>query len=229
MKAKETLKKIIIALIFLFLIGQAIPVAATKDLEVQGKKLISHKPPFTLALPSQFQLIYSSALENLKENSITRVYLFVKEKNKEVEEMFIVQIADKTNPQASHITAPPLKPYAEKRMYQKDRIKKGELVVDYLVQTMAWNPDAPSLQPVVEKGITIPPHLALQGQLLFTYQGEHAVFIKYSRDVNSYGSKVSEEKKDWEKGLISGNEKKTYETFQKIFFEMIDSIDIRNP
>ena len=31
--------------------------------------------------------------------------------------MLIVQIADKTNPQAGPMTVPPLKPYTEKRVY----------------------------------------------------------------------------------------------------------------
>lgn len=229
MEAKETIKKIAVVSIFVFLITWTVPAAAAKELEIQGKQLVSRKPPFTLALPSQLQLMYSSAMENQRENSITRVYVFVKEKNKQVEEMLIVQIADKTNPQATAITAPPLRPYTDKRLYQKDRIRKGGLVVDRLVQLMAWNPDAPSLQPIVEKGITIPSHWALQGQLLFIYQGEHAIFIKYSKDVNSFGSKVSEEKKDWEKELISGNEKKTCETFQKMFSAVIDSINLKNP
>ena len=167
MEVKEIIRKIAVVSIFLFLITWTVSAATSKELEIQGKQLISQKPPFTLSLPVQLQLMYSSALDNQRENSITRVYVFVKEKNKQVEEMLIVQIADKTNPQATPITAPPLKPYTEQRLYQKDRIKKGELVVDRLVQLMAWNPDAPSLQPIVEKGITIPPHWALQGQLLF--------------------------------------------------------------
>ena len=71
----------------------------------------------------------------------------------------------------------------------KDKVKKGELEVDYLIQLMAWNPDAPSLQPIVKKGLVVPSRWALQGQFLFPYQGEHAVFIRYSKDVNSFGFK----------------------------------------
>jgi hypothetical protein len=41
--------------------------------------------------------------------------------------------------------------------------------------------------------------------------------------------KVSEKGEDWGKGIISGNEKKTYETFQKTFMEIMDSIQIKNP
>jgi hypothetical protein len=127
------------------------------------------------------------------------------------------------------MTVPPLKPYTEKRLYSKGKVKKGELEVDYLIQLMAWNPDAPSLQPIVKKGLIIPSRWALQGQFLFLYQGEHAVFFRYSKDINSFGIKVSEKGDDWGKGSISGNEKKVYETFQKTHIEMIDSIQIKNP
>jgi hypothetical protein len=114
-------------------------------------------------------------------------------------------------------------------MYQKSKIKKGELEINYLIQLMAWNPNAPSLQPLLKKGIVIPSHWALQGQFLFIYQGEHAVLIRYSKDVNAFGNKVSEKGEDWGKGSISGNEKRAYETFQKMFMEMINSIQIKNP
>ena len=202
---------------------------ASKELEIQGKKLIFQKPPFTLMLPSEFRLIHSYSHENPAQSSATRVYFIVKEKNKQVEEMFIVQIADKTNPQAEPIVAPPLKPYTDKRMYLKDKIKKGELVIDYLIQLMAWNPDAPSLQPIVKKGVVIPNLWALQGQLLFIYQGEHAVFIRYSKAAHAFGFKVSEEGDKWSRESISGNEKKTYESFQKSFIGVIDSIRVKHP
>jgi len=100
--------------------------------------------------------------------------------------------------------------------------------MDYLIQLMAWNPDAPSLQPIVKKGLIIPSRWALQGQFLFLYQGEHAVFFRYSKDINSFGIKVSEKGDDWGKGLISGNEKRVYEIFQKTYIEMMDSIQIKN-
>lgn len=200
-----------------------------KGLEIEGRRLISQSPPFTVTLPSEFKWVHSSSFENPKENSITRVYLYIKEKDRQVEELLIVQIADKTNPQAGPMNVPPLKPYTEKRAYQRDKVKKGELVIDYLIQLMAWNPDAPSLQPIVKKGVTIPSHWALQGQFLFNYLGEHAVFFRYSRDVNSFGVRVSEEGKHWEKGFIAKNEKKVIETFQKNFMEMLNSIQIKNP
>jgi len=220
------MKKKYFALIILILFA-CTRVSPEKAIEIQGKKLISQKPPFTLMLPSELQLSYSSSLEYPKENSLTRSYFFIKEKNKQVEDIFIVQIADKTNPQAEPINAPPLKPDSEKRMYLKDKIKKGELVVDSMIQLMRWNPDAPSLQPIVKKDIVIPSHWALQGQFLFVFQGEHAVFIRYSKDVHSFGLKISEEGKDWERESISGNEKKVYEVFQKTFMEMINSIIIK--
>jgi hypothetical protein len=108
-------------------------------------------------------------------------------------------------------------------------VKKGELEVDYLIQLMAWNPDAPSLQPIMKKGLVIPSAWALQGQFLFLYQGEHAVYFRYSKNIHSMGIRVSEKGDDWDKGRISGNEKKVYETFQKGFMEMMDSIQIKNP
>ncbi len=222
------MKKIVILWIGLTLIACARG-APEKTLEIKGKKLISQKPPFTLTSPAEFRTMHSSSAEYPKENSLTRSYFFIKEKNKTMEELFIVQIADRTNPQAEPMTASPLQPYSEKRMYSKGNIKKGEVEIDYLIQLMAWNPDAPSLQPIVKEEITIPSHRALQGQLLFICQGEHAVFIKYSKDVNSFGMRVSEEGKGWEREKISGNEKKVYETFQKTFMEMMNSIDLRNP
>jgi hypothetical protein len=223
------MKKIVILFLTAVLLIGTITFAAAKDLEIKGRQLVSKKPPFTLNLPSEFLLIHSFSHENLKESSLTRVYLFVRERNKQVEEMLILQIADRTNPQAEPITAPPLKPYDGKRMYLKDKKKRGELEIDYLTQLMAWNPDAPSLQPIREKGITIPSHWALQGQILFVYEGEHAVSLRYSKDANAFGFKVSEAGSDWGKGSISGNEKKVYETFQKSFIEMMDSIQIKKP
>jgi hypothetical protein len=223
------MRRIVVALVCFMFAAGAVAIAAQRDLEIQGKKLISAKPPIAVTLPSEFNLVHSFSHENPEENSLTRVYFLVKTKGKQVEEMLILQIADKTNPQAGPMTAPPLKPYAEERMYSKGKFKKGNLESDYLVQLMTWNPDAPSLQPILKKGLVIPSHRALQGQFLIFYQGEHAVFFRYSKDVNSFGMKVSEKGEDWGKGIISGNEKKTYETFQKTFMEIMDSIQIKNP
>jgi hypothetical protein len=141
--------------------------------------------------------------------------------------MLIIQIADKTNPQAEAMTSPPLKPETMKRMYLNGKIKKVGLEIDYLIQLIAWNPAAPSLQPIVKQGTVIPPHWALQGQFLFLYHGEHAVFFRYSKDINSFGIKISKKGDDWGKGVISGNEKKAYETFQNTFMQMMDSIQIK--
>lgn len=221
------MKRFVIFLIGLVWGAATFGTAGGKDLEIRGKKLISQRPPFTLNLPSEFQTIDFSSVENPHENSLTRTYLFVKEKNKHVEEMLVVQIADRTNPEAEPMTAPPLKPYTEKRMYLKGKIRKGEIAVDHLVQLMAWNPDARSLQPIVKRGIVIPSHWALQGQLLFPYQGEHAVFVRYSKDINSFGLKVSESENDWARDSITGNEKEIYERFHKSFFEMIDSLHVK--
>jgi hypothetical protein len=223
------MRKIFFALLSILLIIEITACTSEKDLELEGKKLVSRKPPVTLVLPSEFNLVHSFSHENPGENSLTRVYFLVKAKEKQVEEMLILQIADKTNPQAGPMTAAPLKPYAEERMYSKGRFKKGSLESDYLIQLMAWNPEAPSLQPVMEKGLILPSHLAFQGQFLFLFQGEHAVFFRYSKDVNSFGIKVSEKGKDWGKEIMSGNEKKIYETFQKTFMELMDSIQIKSP
>jgi len=182
-----------------------------------------------MELPSELHLVHSFLHENPKESSLTRVYFLIKERNKRVEEMLIVQIGDRTNPQAGPITAPPLRPYTEKKMFLWDKRKKGKLEVDYLIQVMAWNPDAPSLQPIKREGVSIPSHWVVQGQFLFIYQGEHAVYVRYSRDVNTFGFKVSEEEKNWEKGLISGNEKRVVEIFQRIFLSMMDSVQFKNP
>ena len=222
------MKKTIIILVCLILSTGVLVNATQKDLEFQGKRLTSQRPPFTLALPSGLSLAHSFSHENPAENSATRVYFLVKTKGKQIEEMLILQIADKTNPQAGPMSVAPLRPYTEKRSYEKGKLKKKELELDYLIQSMEWNPDAPSLQPIKQKGFIIPPNWVLHGQFLFPYQGEHAVFFRYSKDVNSFGMKVSGKGNDWEKGLISGNEKKVYETFRKTFMEMINSIQIIN-
>jgi hypothetical protein len=228
-RRSRDMKKMIASLIGLVIWIWATLSLAAQDLETKGKQLISQKPPFTFILPSEFRLIHSFSQEYPEENSATRVYLLTKERNKQVEEMLIVQVADRTNPQAEPMQAPSLKPYTEKRMYLKDKKKKGALQVDFLLQLMAWNPDASSLQPIKKKGITIPSHWAMQGQFLFNYLGEHAVLVRYSRDVNTFGLKVSETGKNWERGSISGNEQRVYEVFRKGFLEMVDSIQIKNP
>ena len=221
------MKRFIFVLIgFILLVGNVAD-AAQKDVEVEGKKLVSLKPAFTLTLPSEFSLVHSFSHENPGENSLTRVYFLIRNREKQVEEMLILQIADRTNPQAGPMATTPLKPYTEKRLYSKGKVKKGAIEVNYLTQLMAWNPDAPSLQPIVKKGFVIPSHWALQGQFLFRYQGENAVFCRYSRTIDSFGTKVSDKGDAWEKGLISGNEKRVYENFQKSLMEMIDSIQIK--
>lgn len=223
------MKKIIIPLIGLVVWIWVTLSFAAKDLEIKERQLVSQKPPFTLTLPSQFKIIHSFSQENPKENSLSRGYFLIKERNKQVEEMLILQIADRTNPQAEPIQAPSLKPYTEKRMYLKDRNKKGDLEIDRVIQLFAWNPEALSLQPIIKKGFTIPSRWAMQGQFLFNYVGEHVVLVRYSRDVNTFGLKISETGEKWDKGSISGNEQKVYEAFRKGFLEMVDSIQITNP
>lgn len=225
--SKETnTKKLFLPLLVLMLTTWTPAVAVQRDIEVQGKRLVSQEPHFTLTLPSELNLVDSFSHENPERNSLTRVYFLIKPKGKQVEEMLILQIADRTNSQAGPITAPPLKPYTERRSYLKGMMKKGKLEMNYLIQLMAWNPDAPSLQPLIKIGFTIPRHWAVQGQFLFLFQGEHAVLFRYSKDASSFGVKTSAKSGDWEKGAISRNEKKVYETFQKAFMEMMDSIQI---
>jgi uncharacterized protein YkuJ len=223
------IKKIVIPLIGLVIWIWATLSFAAKDLEIKGKQLISQKPPFTLTLPSEFRLIHSFSHENPGENSLTRGYFLIKEKNKQVEEMLILQIGDRTNPQAEPIRTPPLKPYTEKRSYLKEKKRRGDLEIERLIQLFAWNPEASSLQPIVKKGFTIPSRWAMQGQFLFNYVGEHVVLVRYSRDVNTFGLKVSETGENWDRGSISGNEQRVYEVFRKGFLEMVDSIQIKNP
>jgi len=220
------MRKILILLMLLLFLSCG-PVTKEKDLEIDGRQLTSRKPLFTLTLPTELQLAHSSTVEYPNESSLTRSYFFIKEREKQIEEMLIIQIADKTNPQAEAMTVPPLKPETTKRMYSNGKIKKGGLEVEYLIQLMAWNPVAPSLQPIVKQGIVIPPHWALQGQFLFLYQGEHAVFFRYSKDMNSFGMKISEKGDDWGRGVISGNQKEVYEIFQNNFMQMMDSIQVK--
>ncbi len=226
-ESKAMKKAVLLALvIFLWIFPLICPMA--KDLEIKGNRLISQRPPFTVTIPPNLRLIHSFSHENPGESSLTRVFFYVKDRGRRAEEMFILQISDKTNPQASPMTAPSLKPYSEKRMYQKEKMKKGDLEIEHLTQLMAWNPDATSLQPLIQKGIVIPHHWALQGQFQFNYLGEHVVLVRYSRDVNSFGLNVSQEGKEWEKKNLSGNQKKVYEIFQKGFIEMIHSIQINS-
>jgi hypothetical protein len=224
-KSRE-MKKIVIPLIGLVIWIWATLSLAARDLEMKGRQLISQKPPFTLDLPSEFVLVHSFSHENPAEYSLTRVYFLVKTKARQVEEMAILQVGDRTDPQAGPITAPPLKPYTDERMYVKGKIQKGDLSIDHLIQLMAWNPDAPSLRPLTKKNIVIPSRWALQGQILFLYDGEHVVLLRYSKDIHSFGLKVSDEKGRWKRETISGNEKKVYGIFRKILTKMIDSIRV---
>ncbi len=223
------MKKIITALFFLILATRTIAGAAERDLEIKGKILVSRRPPFTLALPSELNPVHNFFHENPAENSVTRVYFLAKTKEKQAEEMLILQMADRTGPPVGPMTVPPLKPYTEKRMFLKDRVRRAGVTIDYFIQLMAWNPDAPSLQPLVKKGIIIPGHWALQGQFQFIYQGEHAVSLRYSRDVGSFEMKVSDAGEAWERGSISGDEKRVYETFRRAFLKMIDTLRIVTP
>jgi hypothetical protein len=222
------MRRLSIVSIILLLLGSWVIVYSEGDLWVQQKQLISRRPPFALTLPSEFRLAHSSSLEYPGQHSLTRTYFFTKERGKQVEELLVVQIADRINPDSGPVTVSPLKPYTEKRMYVKEKMRKGELNGNYMIQLMAWNPEAPSLQPIQKKGIVIPRQWALHGQFLFVHQEDHAVLIRYSRDIRSFGLNVSEEGKKWEREGLSGNEKKAYEAFRKICMDMIDSIQVKN-
>lgn len=217
---------IIVALVF---VGSSWALGAGKDVDIEGKRLVSKRPPFSFNLPSDLQWIDASSTEHPSENSLTRTAIFIREKTKQIEEILIVQIADRTNPQAGPMVVPLLKPLNEKRTYMTGGIKKGKVEVEYLTQLMAWNPDAPTLQPIIKKGLLITSQWALQCQFLFQPQVEHAVFTRYSRSVRSFGLQVSSEGRNWDKESISGNEKKIYEIFQKTASEMIDSLRLQNP
>ena len=205
--------------------------AAEREIEMKGRQLISQKPSFSMNLPAELRLIHSFTVEHPDESSMTRAYFFIKEKAKQVEQMVIVQIADKTNPMAGPMTVPPLKSDTDKRLYLKSSQKKGRVDVDYLIQLIVWNPEASSLQPISKKGVIVPSHLALQGQLLFGYGGEHAILIRYSRDVNSFGMRVSgrADAHAWNKESMSGNAKKVYETFREEFTGVVDSLTVKGP
>ena len=221
------MKKTALIILFVVLIASSV-LAAGKDVEVRERTLTSETPPFLVTLPSDLQLVYFESAEHAAENSRTRTFFLAREAGKRVEEMLVVQIADRTNPQAGPMVAPPLKPYGEKRLYLKGKIKKDGVEVDSLIQLMAWNPDASSLQPVIRKGLKIPSHWALQAQVLFQPQVESAVFLRYSRDIHSFGVKVSDEEKAWDKESISGSEKKVYDSFRQAASSMIESLRLQN-
>ncbi len=222
------MKKVTVILALLF-IGTASVLGAGQDVEIQGKRLVSNKPPFSFNLSSELKGVYASTTEHPSESSLTRAAFFVREKNKQVEEMLIVQIAERTQAQAGPMAVPPLKPYDEKKVYSSGTVKKGSIEVEYLTQPMVWNPNSPSLEPLVKKGLKIPSRWALQCQFLFQPQLENAVLVRFSRDADSFGLKVSNEGKSWDKTVIAGNEKKVLEIFQKIASEMMDSLRFQSP
>ncbi len=224
----KAMKKTVLTVLFVLSVGSPL-FGAERDLDVRGRTLSSRTPPFVITLPADLQPVHSESADHPAENSQTRTLFLVREAGRQVEEMLVVQIADRTNPQAGPMVVPPLKPYAEKRMYQKGRVKKKDVEIDFLIQLMAWNPEASSLQPIVRKGLKIPSHWALQAQVLFQPRAESAVSLRYSRNVRSFGMKVSDEGKAWDKDSISGNEKKVYESFQRTVSGMIESVRLQNP
>jgi hypothetical protein len=227
-KGAEIMKKVILIIASL-LISSSWVLGAAKEFDIHGKTIISKNPPFSFTLPSELQWAHASSSEHPAENSLTRAAIFIREKKKQVEEMLIIQIAERTNPQAGPMMVPPLKPYDERRIFIKGKIKKGDVEVEYLNQLMTWNPDAPGLQPLVKKGLTVPAHWALQCQFLFQPQLDQAILIRYSRDIDSFGLKVSHGGKSWDKESIAANEKKVFEAFQKMASETVNSLRFQTP
>jgi hypothetical protein len=219
------MKRIVLVLMtVVVLMGPGLGGAVDQEVTVQGKRLVSQKPPFKMSLPSEMVRVHSFSTDYPQESSRTRGYFLIKETKKQIEEMFILQIADRTDPQSEPIRAPSLKPDLEKRMLAQGRIKKSKGEIDYLIQSFAWNPGAPSLQPIIKQGFSIPSHWAFQGQFLFAWEGEHVVLVRISRDVQSYGLKVSEKAEAWNREALQGNEKKSYEAFRQKFMDMIESV-----
>lgn len=215
--------------IFLMLFIASAALGAGPDLEVRGKTLTSKKPNFAVTLPSELQRVHSSSVEHPSESSLTRTDYYVRGQKKQIEEMLIVQVATKTNPQAGPMALPPLKAFTEKRMYSKGKIRKGEAEAEYLIQLMAWNPDAPSLQPILKKGWTLSPQWAMQVQLMFQPDLDQAVLIRFMKDTRSFGLATSGEGPAWDKDVIAGNERKVYEVFRKTASDMIESLKIGKP
>jgi hypothetical protein len=226
---RGNMKRILMILLGALLIFCSQTLGADKLLDIKGNELISHNPPLQLVLPSELRLVHTLSTDHPRESSRTRAYFLIKEQKKQVEDLLILQIAEKTNPQAEPMTTPPLKPSSEERMYFKGHFKKELRQIDYLSQLMMWNPEAATLKPLIEKGLVVPSHLALQGQILFLYDTEHAVLLWYSRDVQTFGMKVSERDDHWKKGSISGNEKKAVDAFQNSLLTMIESIQFEAP
>ena len=223
------MKRILFILLGVIFIFYSQTFGAEKLLDIKGNQLISYKPALQLVLPSELRLVHSLSTDHPRESSRTRAYFLIKEQKKQVEDLLILQIAEKTNPQTEPMTVPPLKPSSEERMYFKGQLKKEQRQIDYLSQFMAWNPEAAALKPLTEKGFVVPPHIALQGQILFLYDTDHAVLLWYSQDAQTFGMKVSDRDSYWKKGSISGNEKKVVETFQKKLMGMIESIQLKIP
>ena len=221
-RSQPVKRKTIPYFVLTLFVGVFLAGCSASNVEVKKDQLISSKPSFNLLLPVEFKLMNS--IEIPGENSATRAYIYIKEKDKQVEEMLILQIATRTNRGAGPMTAPPLRSYTEDRVYEMDKTKKGELELAYLVQSMVWNTKASFFEPIIQRGLVIPAHLALQGQIQFLYQTKYAVSVRYSRDINSFSLKVSGDTEKWNKDSISGNEEQALKIFKGTFMKMIDSV-----
>jgi len=87
-------------------------------------------------MPSEFNLVHSFSQEIRREFAYPCLF-FIRPKGKQVlKKCSSFRFADKTNPSWT-MTAAPLKPYTEKKLYSKGKLKKGGLEVDTLIQLMA--------------------------------------------------------------------------------------------
>jgi hypothetical protein len=223
------MKRIVLVLAGLLFFAGSICTSAEREVDLRDKRLFSKTPPFSLLLPTPFRLVQSLTSEHPEQSSRTRAYFLITEKARKVEGLILLQIAQRTDPRADPMTAPPLRPSSEERTYSKGNVKQDGREIAFLVQLMKWNPSAPALKPIVQQGFLIPSHLALQGQFQLVYDQDHAVLVWYSRDVQSFGWKVSDRVNAWEKGILSGSEKRAVQAFEKSFLAIIKSMTFTLP
>ena len=98
------MRRILFILLGVIFIFYSQTFGAEKLLDLKGNRLISYKPPLQLVLPSDLRLVHSLSTDHPRESSRTRAYLLIKEQKKQVEDLLILQIAEKTNPQAEPMT-----------------------------------------------------------------------------------------------------------------------------
>lgn len=67
---EHTMKKTIVGLFCLVLATRALANGAQKGLEIQGRRFVSRKPPFTLTLPSELGMKVPDAGDGWERGSI---------------------------------------------------------------------------------------------------------------------------------------------------------------